>query len=152
EGISVVRADLKKIGISSALPPASRKSLRSPIAASGGAQPKEPLEERAEHGEHALLFSLCPPLAENRDTGGSTLVIAVPVVWIAPSGKAVSMKVRVSSVQARVPRCGPAGPVLSPAGVPPPQGRAGGLRLAGLPGPDHRRPPPAVGPAGMVLG
>ena len=26
----------------------------------------------------------CPPLAENRETGGSTLVIAVPVVWIAP--------------------------------------------------------------------
>ena len=36
------------------------------------------------------FFSPCPPSAENRETGGSTLVIAVPVVWIAPSRKAAS--------------------------------------------------------------
>jgi hypothetical protein len=35
---------------------------------------------------------------------------------------------------------------IASAGVPPPQGRAEGLHLGRLPGHDHRRPPPAVGP------
>ncbi len=43
------------------------------------------------------FFSPCPPSAKNREAGGRTDVIAVPVVWIAPSRNAASTKARVWS-------------------------------------------------------
>ena len=50
-----------------------------------------------------------------------------------------------------LPARGPAAPVYQPR-VPAPQGRAEGVHLGRLPGPDHRRPPPAVSPAGLGAG
>ena len=44
-----------------------------------------------------LLLRRVAAVGENRETGGRILVIAVPVVGIAPSRKAVSTKARVSS-------------------------------------------------------
>jgi len=50
-----------------------------------------------------------------------------------------------------LPARGPAAPVLPPASPPPPQGRAEGVHLGRLPGPDHRRPPQPVRPDGATL-
>jgi transposase len=47
---------------------------------------------------------------------------------------------------------GTAAPVLPAARVPPPQGRAEGVHLGRLPGPDHRRPPQPVIAPGLGLG
>src|SRR5258708_1571891 len=46
----------------------------------------------------------------------------------------------------------PAALVLPAAGIPPRQGRAQGVQLERLPGPDHRHPPSAGRAAGVVLG
>ena len=61
------------------------------------AEAEEPFEERAELGQHALLLLTVPTRAAKREAGGSTLVIAVPVVLISPSRKAASMNALVSS-------------------------------------------------------
>lgn len=55
------------------------------------------------------FVSPCPPLAEKRDAGGRTRVVAVPLDWIAPSRKARSTNSRVSS--ARRLHCSSTSPV-----------------------------------------
>jgi hypothetical protein len=44
------------------------------------AHAEEPLEEQSELGQHLLPFLTVTPSCEQQDTGGSSFVIAMPVV------------------------------------------------------------------------